>query len=174
MTNAFDPFARMRSINEVSGVSPSDFGPAYATAPPVLPCSSPIQNVPVEVAAALRELKMCPNRVNIRFFSHQNVDLIQRQMQAVVRRRTKQNIDKQDEIALRVMMRGVYLEYSTNTDFDVAGQVADLNHKVLSVVVPQVLNGIAMRATYLKDMAHLPRPLERGKNTSVVGSRSYG
>ena len=171
---AADPFSRMRSINEVSGVSPCDFGPTYATAPPVLPCSSPIQNVPVEVAAALRELKLCPNRVNVQFFSNQNVDLIQRQMQAMVRQRTKQNIDKQDVTALRVVMRGVYLEYSVNVDTNVDGQVVDLNRKVLSIVVPQVVNGIAMRATYLRDMAQLPRPLERGKNTSVVGSRSYG
>lgn len=170
---SFDPFARMRPINEVSTVGASDFGPAYAPAPPILPCADPIQDVPVEVSAALQELKICPNRLNVRFFSKGNVDRIQMQMQTSVRKTTKQNIDKQDETVLRLIMRAVYLEYSINSSSHVDKQLADLNHKVLSIVVPQVVNGIAMRVTYLRDKAHLPRPLNRGQNTSVVGSRTY-
>jgi hypothetical protein len=169
-----DPYMRARSINEVSSVGPSDFGPGYAPAPNPLPCASPIENVPVEDGAALRELKLCPNRVNVRFFDKRNADLIQKQLQNLVRAQTKQNIDKQDEQALRIIMRGVYLEYSVNGNSDVDGQVAELNRKVLSIIVPQVLSGIAMHVKYLRDISRLPRPLARGQNTSVTGSRSYG
>ena len=167
-----DPYKRARSIDFVSSVSASDFGPGYAPAPDL--CATPIVNVPVEVAAALRELKLCPNRVNVRFFDKRNVDYIQRQLQSIIQRETKQYIDKQDEQALRIIMRGVYLEYSVNSPDNVDGQVADLDQKVLSVIVPQVLSGIAMRVKYLQDVARLPRPLARGQNTSVTGSRSYG
>lgn len=152
----------------------SDFGPGYAPAPERLPCASPISKVPVEVAAALRELKLCPNHVNVMFFDKRNVNYIQRELQRIVRAETKQSIDKHDEQALRIIMRGVYLEYSVNSDQDVERQVADLDRKVLSIIVPQVLSGIAMRIKYLKDIARLPRPLARGQNTSVVGSRAYG
>lgn len=170
---ALDPFSRARSINEVSSVGASDFGPGYAPAPDPLPCAAPIHRVPVEVAAALRELKLCLNRVNVMFFDRRNIDYIQRELQRIVRAETKQSIDKQDEQALRIIMRGVYLEYSINSDQDVERQVADLDRKVLSIVVPQVLSGIAMRVQYLRDIARLPRPLARGQSTSVVGSRAY-
>lgn len=108
------------------------------------------------------------------FFDKRNVNYIQRELQRIVRAETKQSIDKHDEQALRIIMRGVYLEYSVNSDQDVERQVADLDRKVLSIIVPQVLSGIAMRIKYLKDIARLPRPLARGQNTSVVGSRAYG
>lgn len=168
-----DPYKRARSIESVSSVSASDFGTPLAPAPELLPCAAPIDKVPVEVAAALRELKLCANGVNVRFFDKRNVDYIQRQLQSIVKRETKQYIDKQDEQALRIIMRGVYLEYSVNSPDNVNGQVADLDKKVLSIIVPQVLSGIAMRVKYLRDVATLPRPLARGQNTSVTGSRSY-
>ena len=168
-----DPFATIRAIDEVSTVGASDFGPSYAPAPPILPCFQPIRDVPVEVEAALRELKLCPNRINIRYFSKSNVDRIQGLLQKMVQQQTKQVIDKQDENALRIIMRSTYLEYSVNADRDVDKQVDDLNRRVLNVVVPQVVNGIAMRVKYLQDISRLPRPLARGQNTSVTGSRSY-
>jgi hypothetical protein len=165
-------FVRSRPIGEVSAVGASDFGKSYAPAPELLPCLAPIQNVSYEVEAALRKLQLCPNRVNVKFFSQRNVDFIQRQLQVIVHKQSKQSIDRQDEQALRIIMRATYLEYSINADTDVNGQVADLDSRVLRVVVKQVLNGMAMRKTYLTDISTLPRPLARGLTTSIVGSRN--
>jgi hypothetical protein len=109
--------------------------------------------------------------VNVRYFSKQNVYFIQRELQRIVRVRTKQKIDLQDESALRIIMRGIYLEYSINGDARVDQEVADLDSRVLRVVVSQVVSAMAMRKTYLSDITSLPRPLARGVATSVVGLR---
>jgi hypothetical protein len=67
-------------------------------------------------------------------------------------------IDKQDKQALRIIMRGVYLKYSFNGNDNVNGQVAELNRKVLSIIVPQVLSGIAMRVKVTRTLHVCSRP----------------
>jgi hypothetical protein len=81
-------------------------------------------------------------------------------------------IDDQSVDELKMIMRGIYYQYSRNLSTDVAGQIADLNQKVLDWSVPHVLSAVDHYVYYIDDISHLPVPLAQPPNLSRAGTRT--
>ena len=109
------------------------------------------------------------------FFSAENVEIIQNQIRKGVFDRSKPKgyvIDKQSVEELKIIMRAIYLQYARNLPNDVAGQVADLNKKVLDWSVPHILSAVDHYFFYLDDISHLPVPLPHMQHLSSAGTKS--
>lgn len=118
---------------------------------------------------------LIPNPVSIMFFSPQNVARIQStiKQQVFTRSGPKQYIiDDQDLDELKIIMRALYLQYSKNNDYNVDGQVNDLNTMVVDWAVPRILSAIDAHLYYLNDISHMPVPLAQPMNMSGAGTRS--
>jgi hypothetical protein len=109
------------------------------------------------------------------FFSAENVERIQILIRKGVFDRSQPKgyvIDNQSVDELKIIMRAIYYQYARNLPSDVAGQVADLNAKVIDWAVPHVLSAVDHYFYYLNDISKLPVPLAQPKSLSSAGTRS--
>jgi hypothetical protein len=81
-------------------------------------------------------------------------------------------IDDQSMDELTIIMRTMYLQYAQNLPNDIAGQVLDLNEKVLNWSVPHILSAVDHYNYYLNDISHMPVPLARSVSLSSAGTKS--
>jgi len=109
------------------------------------------------------------------YFSRINAQQIQKEITKEVYRRSgpkQYRIDDQDVDELKMIMRGMYLQYAKNNPFDIQGQINELNKLVIDWSVPRILSEIDQYQYYLNDISHLPIPLEKPLNMSSAGTKS--
>jgi hypothetical protein len=109
------------------------------------------------------------------FFSAENVERIQMLIRKGVYDRSgekKYVIDKQSVDELKIIMRAIYYQYARNLPSDVAGQVGDLNVKVVDWSVPHILSAVDHYQYYLNDISHMPVPLAQPQHLSRAGTKS--
>lgn len=108
------------------------------------------------------------------FFSPRNVEALQDgiRYQVYVKSGKQYVIGKQSYTELEIVMRSVYNEYARHMPFDIVGQVRDLNRRVLTYCVDNVLSEIRLRLHYVQEIDTVPMPMERGVNVSSAGSRT--
>ena len=122
------------------------------------------------------------------FFSERNVHNIQNIIRYVVHRETGQNIDNQSATELLVVMRSIFLEYSSHppliTDNMSEGtkskllqqytqEVSRLNNIVVNAIVPKIVSQLTQYLDYLRDISKQPDQIEVPKSESVSGQRNY-
>jgi hypothetical protein len=109
------------------------------------------------------------------FFSRTNAQRIQKAITSEVYRRSgpkKFKIDDQDVDELKMIMRGMYLQYAKNNPFNIDGQIQDLNKLVIEWAAPRIISEIEQYQFYLNDISHLPIPLEKPLSMSSAGTKS--
>jgi hypothetical protein len=109
------------------------------------------------------------------FFSSENVERIQILIRKGVYDRSQPKgyvIDRQSVDELKIIMRAIYYQYARNLPNNIAGQVADLNAKVVDWSVPHILSVVDHHMFYLKDISHLPVPLAHSQHLSSAGTKS--
>jgi hypothetical protein len=109
------------------------------------------------------------------FFSPENTKILQNAIRKEVYDRSKEKqwvIDEQSADELQIVMRSLYLQYAKNLDYDIPGQIHDLNDLVIEWCVPRILSEIGMYQYYLKDISTLPTPLQHPVSQSSAGSKS--
>jgi hypothetical protein len=109
------------------------------------------------------------------FFSNQNAQTIQNAIRKAVYDKSgpkKYVIDDQSMDELTIIMRTMYLQYAQNLPHDIAGQVLDLNEKVMNWSVPHILSAVDHYNYYLNDISHMPVPLARSVSLSSAGTKS--
>ena len=109
------------------------------------------------------------------FFSAGNMEILQNRIRKAVFDRSQPKgyvIDKQSVDELKIIMRAIYLQYARNLPNDVAGQVDDLNTKVIDWSVPHILSAVDHYHFYINDISHLPIPLAQPQHLSSAGTRS--
>lgn len=109
------------------------------------------------------------------FFNRRNLESIQKQIREGVYRAsgTKQyKIDDQDVDEIKTIMRAMFLTYAKNNPFQIAEQVNELNKMVIEWAIPRIISEIDQYAFYLKDISHLPIPMEKPLNVSSAGTKS--
>ena len=79
------------------------------------------------------------------YFSRTNAQRIQKEITMEVYRRSgpkKYQIDDQDVDELKMIMRGMYLQYAKNNPFNIEGQIQDLNKLVIEWAAPRIISEI--------------------------------
>ena len=116
-----------------------------------------------------------PTQLSLSFFTPKNV----RTIQAAIRREVyvrsgpkKYTIDDQDVDEIKLIMRGIYYQYAKNNLFDIQGQVDELNKIIIEWAVPRILSEVDQYQYYLKDISHLPIPMQQPQSMSSAGTRS--
>jgi hypothetical protein len=115
------------------------------------------------------------NSLSKAFFSKANVAVIQNAIRKAVYDKSgpkKYVIEDQSVDELTIIMRTMYLQYAQNLPYDIAGQVADLNEKVMNWSVPHILSAVDHYQYYLNDISHMPVPLARSVSLSSAGTKS--
>jgi hypothetical protein len=115
------------------------------------------------------------NALSKAFFSKENATAIQNAIRKAVYDRSgskKYVIDDQSMDELAIIMRTMYLQYAQNLPYDIAGQITELNEKVVNWSAPHILSAVDHYNYYLNDISHMPIPLARSVHLSSAGSKS--
>lgn len=94
------------------------------------------------------------------FFSNDNITLINKQLIISVFKKTngEYKIANQSAESLMIVMRYVFLEHARHLPYDIAGQIRELNCRVVGEILPNVITQISQRVEYLKTINE-PRKL---------------
>jgi hypothetical protein len=115
------------------------------------------------------------NDLSKAFFNKENTLIIQNAIRKSVYEKSgpkKYVIDDQSVDELTIIMRTMYLQYAQNLPYDIAGQITDLNQKVINWSVPHILSAVDHYQYYLNDISHMPVPLSRSVSLSSAGTKS--
>jgi hypothetical protein len=104
------------------------------------------------------------------YFSAENMQIIQNAIRASVYKMSsnKINIPNQNVDALKIIMRGVYLEYAEHYPTNITEQVERLNQLVVDYAAPNVYSEAVAYQRYLIDQSYIPMPMEMPKATDRV------
>ena len=102
------------------------------------------------------------NQLSKHFFSGRNIDLLQEKMREGVSKKSSGRfiIGRQDDDALKTIMRAMYLQFSKNLDYNIAPQVEELNNHVLDYAIPQIYSEAVSYLKYKRDVSHLATPID--------------
>lgn len=109
------------------------------------------------------------------FFSRKNIQAIQSAIRKEVFVKSQPKgyiIDEQSVDELKIIMRAIYYQYARNLPNNIAGQVQDLNKRVIDWSVPHILSAVDHHFFYLKDIETLPTPISHPVNISRAGTKS--
>lgn len=109
-------------------------------------------------------------------FSDENISLINKQLIMSVYKKTKGQIKISDQSkeSLIIVMRYIYLEYARHLPYDVAGQIRELNCKVVGEVLPKIITEATQRIAYLEEINGprkiIPLPINVNKGRRNIQS----
>ncbi len=109
------------------------------------------------------------------FFSDENMDLINKQIILSVYKESNNEykIGPQSKQSLIIVMRYIFIEHAKHLPFDIPQQIKELNCKVVSSILPNVLTNISQRIDYLKfigsprELLDLPTSANNKNNKSL-------
>lgn len=122
------------------------------------------------------------------FFSEQNIQSIQNIIRFLVHKHSNVVIDNQSRQELLIIMRSVYLEYSSHPPIidsnspveeklkltpKYTAEVGRLNEITVNQIVPRILSGLQQYLDYIRDASEPQRIMERPTNDSVAGKKEY-
>lgn len=96
------------------------------------------------------------------FFSAANMQIIQNGIRAGVYRKSNEQfvIGNQDCDALKIIMRGIFLEHALNQPDHIREQVEQLNNLVLDYCIPRVYSEAIGYNKYLSDVSTMYTPMD--------------
>ena len=162
-TDTYAPTANgLVNILPNAGAAPNIFIPSYFTTPP--------DNTNYVSEAISHDIeRSCLSDL---YFSALNIDAVQEGLRYLVYKQTSSVIGRQSDQELKLIMRGIFLQYAKHEQYDVVGQVKELNQRVLEFAVPRVVTNLRQHQKYIVDASTMPVPLDRAPIATMKGSRS--
>jgi len=107
------------------------------------------------------------NSLSDTFFSAANIRILQNGIRAGVYNKSNGRfaIADQDEDTLKIIMRSIFLQNSTNLPNNIAKQVSAINKIVIDYAVPQIYGEAVAYVKYKNDVSTLVVPIERPTST---------
>lgn len=113
--------------------------------------------------------------LSIKFFSQNNKQVIQEMIKNTIYDKSKGKFNllvDQDDTALTIVMRKVFLRESVNLLCDVDLQVEKLNMQVVNEVFPDMMSNIRQEIGYLKVISEPITPIPLPLNVSNAGRKT--
>jgi len=108
------------------------------------------------------------------FFSSENIEFLQREIQNQVRSMSggKYNVGRQSDDDLKIIMRSYYLMFGQNNPSNVEGELHELNSRVVGYAAGKVFSEVDFHMFYLKDIEDFAPPIANPMNPNVYGTRT--
>jgi hypothetical protein len=110
--------------------------------------------------------------LNTAFFSEQNVDRLQLQIQGAVFAMVGARIDRQSDPDLKLVMRSYYLQYARNDPTQVSKELEELNERVVNFCANRIAVEVEAYRYYRKDILDFPAPIEHPLDVKIYGTRT--
>jgi len=114
-----------------------------------------------------------PNAVSRTFFSNTNMERLQSAIINKVYTTCSKRIGKQSYEELQIIMKSLYLQYSTNLLTDIEAQVVELNNMVINECTNRIVPNILQYIGYLQDITSPIPIMPLPQNMSNKGNKQY-
>ena len=104
-----------------------------------------------------------------RFFSMENISVIQHSIITNIKEITKIQIPPQNIDVVKNIMWYYYLDKSANMSNNIDEQINSLNKKILAHCIPGVVASIKSELKYRYDISHMHVPIPRSISTNKKG-----
>ena len=106
------------------------------------------------------------NELSEKYFSAENMQVIQDAIKQGVLKKSngKYILPNQNANTLKIMMRGVYLEYSIYQKEDINSEIKRLNQIIIDNCIERLYNESIAYEKYCYDQSTIAMPMERPKN----------
>ena len=105
----------------------------------------------------------CP--LSKKFFSKENIELIQNILKKKVYQYSNYEIGHQNDNALKMNMQNIYFEYSKNLPDNIQQQISELNEILTNKLVPKIISEATAYIKYKRDISTLNVPINRPIST---------
>jgi len=105
----------------------------------------------------------CP--LSKKFFSKENIELIQNILKKKVYQYSNYEIGHQNENAIKMNMQNIYFEYSKNLPDNIQQQISELNEILTNKLVPKIISEATAYIKYKRDISTLNVPINRPIST---------
>ena len=107
------------------------------------------------------------NQLSRTFFSVGNILILQHGLMAGAYKSSggRFRIGYQNEDTLKIIMRSIFLQHSSNLPTNITQQVEALNNLVLDYAIPQICSEAEGYIKFKNDVSTLPVPLQRASST---------
>jgi hypothetical protein len=108
------------------------------------------------------------------FFSNENINLINKQLIMSVFKKTSGTIkiSSQATSSLIIVMRYIFIEYAKHLPFNIDKQIRELNCRVVSEVVPNIITNVTQHINYLEEINNprrvIPLPINVNKKHNQI------
>jgi hypothetical protein len=108
------------------------------------------------------------------FFSDENIKLINNKLILEVYKKTNGDykIRAQSSEQLLIVMRYIFHEYARHLPYDIKGQISELNCRVVSEILPNVITNAQQHIGYLRDIEKIRDPLPLPISTKYTSTSS--
>jgi hypothetical protein len=127
--------------------------------------------IPGRVAEQIQYRHM-ENDLNTQFFSQENIDRLQREIQIAVKQMVNASIDRQSDTDLMLVMRSYYLQYARNNPREVLEELEELNKRVVNFCANRISVEVEAYRYYRKDILDFPPPIANPIDTHIYGTRT--
>jgi len=150
---------------------PVGFGRVALVPPPAFALMEPsrLRKEATPYNIALRGDK-CSNELSRVFFGASNVGRLNSLIGQEVAIQAGFQIGPQDQDALKMLMRDVFMEFALNRDDDVNRQVDELNAIVMHRGAKTVIQSAAAHQRYLQDISQMHTPICHPTAASIKGA----
>ena len=110
------------------------------------------------------------NKLTDVFFSKGNIDIINKQLILAVWKQSNKKylIRQQDDRAMLIVMRYIWINDAKHLNFKIKEQINELNCKVVSEILPNVITNIEQKMGYLRDISRPLQLMELPKNVNKL------
>lgn len=124
----------------------------------------------------IKSMKYEESELKLKFFSNQNVDLLQKMIQEEVYVKTnkKHTIGRQADDQLLIIMKSMFLQHGRFLDVYIDEQITELNRKVSDECTRIILPNLAQHLHYIENLEKNISEfiMDYGKSTNTAGSKT--
>ena len=139
---------------------------------PSAPLFAPEPYIVPERVAEQIQYRHSNTDLNTAFFSEQNVDRLQLQIQGAVFAMVGARIDRQSDPDLKLVMRSYYLQYARNDRTQVSKELEELNERVVNFCANRIAVEVEAYRYYRKDILDFPAPIANPVDVKIYGTRT--
>lgn len=113
-----------------------------------------------------------PTEVSTLFFGDDNIEVLQSEIQRLIKKKMGKDIGRQSDEELLTIMRSLYSRYADPRAVDPRREVSEMNNVVLRTCLPIIASAASAYDAYVRDASQMHTPLERGVQTSTKGTKT--
>jgi hypothetical protein len=114
-----------------------------------------------------------PNKLTVAYFSKKNLDYIQQQIIDGIKNQYGQDISRQSDTQVQIVMRSIYFQFGKNNNLPLQTQLDELNKLVIAECIRIIYPNILQYQGYIRDVTNPIPTVPLPVSSNITGSNTF-